>query len=72
MPSFGCVQMRPPLLLGTPWSSMAVKRCSDVRGSRLRHESAGGDGRERDPVPTHESGAVSSPGFIKFQGRSNS
>jgi hypothetical protein len=47
---------------------MAVKRCSDVRGSRLRYESAGGYGRERHPVPTHESGAVSSPGFIKFQG----
>src|SRR5262249_41445453 len=30
-------------------------------GCRLRHEPAGGDGRERDPVPAHEPGALSSP-----------
>nr|WP_289500513.1 hypothetical protein [Gloeocapsopsis sp. IPPAS B-1203] len=30
MPLSGCVRMRPPSLSGTPWSSMAVKPCSDV------------------------------------------
>ncbi|MEH2143469.1 hypothetical protein [Nostoc sp.] len=48
---------------------MAVKRCSDVRGSRLRHEPAGGCGCERDDVPTHEPSAVSSPWLSTVQGR---
>ncbi len=30
-------------------------------GRRLRHEPAGGGGRERDPVPSHAPGVVSAP-----------
>ncbi len=30
-PSSGCARIRPPSSSGTPWSSTAAKRCSDVR-----------------------------------------
>ena len=31
-PSSGCARTRPPSSSGTPWSSMAARRCSDVHG----------------------------------------